>query len=75
MLAPDDNNRDRMLRRVRAAQAGLAPLLAEARATWAARTGEDRRVGECEDTLDAQPGWRAFEDAFPTFYQFTNRPR
>jgi hypothetical protein len=21
------------------------------------------------------PQWRAFEDAFPTFYQFTNRPR
>ena len=21
------------------------------------------------------PRWRAFEDAFPTFYQFTNRPR
>ena len=20
-------------------------------------------------------GWRPFEDAFPTFYQFTNRPR
>ena len=23
----------------------------------------------------ATPRWRAFEDAFPTFYQFTNRPR
>jgi hypothetical protein len=23
----------------------------------------------------SRPRWRAFEDAFPTFYQFTNRPR
>jgi hypothetical protein len=50
--------------RVRDAAPGLVPLLAEAQATWTARgTGNDA------------PGWRAFEDAFPTFYQFTNRPR
>lgn len=24
--------------------------------------------------VDGRPGWRSFEDAFPTFYQFTNRP-
>jgi hypothetical protein len=33
------------------------------------------------DAVDARgparrvPGWRTFEDAFPTFYEFTNRPR
>jgi hypothetical protein len=44
----------------------LPALLAEAEATWRARAGAD----------DAEkPGWRAFEDAFPTFYEFTNRPR
>ena len=45
---------------------GLVALLAEAQETWVAR-GRD---GE-----DGRPGWRPFEDAFPTFYQFTNRPR
>ena len=48
---------------------GLAPLLAEAEQTWrgrAAEAGEDAETG---------PGWRTFEDAFPTFYEFTNRPR
>jgi len=52
--------------RVRAAEPGLAALLAEAEQTWRDRT-EDGRTGT--------PGWRPFEDAFPTFYQFTNRPR
>ncbi|TMM34273.1 MAG: hypothetical protein E6F99_22315 [Actinobacteria bacterium] len=46
--------------------AGLVALLAEAEETWVARA----RDGEA-----AAPGWRPFEDAFPTFYQFTNRPR
>ena len=45
---------------------GLVALLAEARETWVAR-GRDGEGGT--------PGWRPFEDAFPTFYQFTNRPR
>ena len=45
---------------------GLAELLAEARETWIARA---------HDLEAAAPGWRPFEDAFPTFYQFTNRPR
>ena len=43
---------------------GLVALLAEARQTWVARAGTEQA-----------PGWRPFEDAFPTFYQFTNRPR
>lgn len=45
---------------------GLARLVAEAERTWRAR-------GEEPGTCGA--GWRPFEDAFPTFYQFTNRPR
>jgi hypothetical protein len=40
---------------------GLRSLLDEAEKVWRIRA--DR------------PGWRSFEDAFPTFYQFTNRPR
>jgi hypothetical protein len=49
---------------------GLSPLLAEAEATWRARAAA---AGESVDA--ARPGWRTFEDAFPTFYEFTNRPR
>jgi hypothetical protein len=45
---------------------GLAALLAEAQRTW---------VNRARDPQAAAPGWRPFEDAFPTFYQFTNRPR
>jgi hypothetical protein len=45
---------------------GLAELLAEAQRTWVTRA---------RDPQAAAPGWRPFEDAFPTFYQFTNRPR
>ena len=48
---------------------GLAALVAEAEATWRARAvaaGLDEPGG---------PRWRAFEDSFPTFYEFTNRPR
>jgi hypothetical protein len=48
------------------ANPGLTALLAEARETWVARAGDQEA---------AAPGWRPFEDAFPTFYQFTNRPR
>lgn len=89
-----------------AAAPGLATLLAEARATWLARTElgpgavaepqADREADAAGDDLPADSGdlpavdgsgpslrvqrpstprWRAFEDAFPTFYQFTNRPR
>ncbi len=49
---------------------GLAALLEEARQTWIARARDATGDGEA-----AAPGWRPFEDAFPTFYQFTNRPR
>jgi hypothetical protein len=49
---------------------GLGPLLAEAEATWRARATV---AGLPDDP--AVPGWRTFEDAFPTFYEFTNRPR
>ena len=52
--------------RVQAAGPGLAALLAEAQRTW---------VSRARDPEAAAPGWRPFEDAFPTFYQFTNRPR
>ena len=44
----------------------LVALIAEAQETWVARA---------HDVDAGQPGWRPFEDAFPTFYQFTNRPR
>ena len=47
---------------------GLATLVAEAEATWKARAA-------AHGDPDATPAWRAFEDAFPTFYEFTNRPR
>ena len=52
---------------VHTAGQGLVELIAEANATWASRAAAD------SDTVP--PRWRAFEDAFPTFYQFTNRPR
>jgi hypothetical protein len=56
---------DDLIGRVRATP-GLAPLVAEAVATWHARAADDK--GEA-------PGWRAFSDAFPTFWEFSNRPR
>jgi hypothetical protein len=65
-LAADEPQPDTVAARVRQAGPGLRALLAEANATWAARG---------EGTPEGSPGWRAFEDAFPTFYQFTNRPR
>jgi hypothetical protein len=51
------------------AMPGLARLVAEAESTWLARA---EAAGE---SAQERPGWRAFEDAFPTFYEFTNRPR
>ena len=59
---------------------GLAALLAEARETWVARARDaDERwpadPAQVPAHEAAAPGWRPFEDAFPTFYQFTNRPR
>jgi hypothetical protein len=48
---------------------GLAQLVAEAESTWLAR------AEAAGDPVSGKPGWRAFEDSFPTFYEFTNRPR
>ena len=47
--------------RIKGAEPRLVALLHEAEQTWRGRS--------------ERPGWRPFEDAFPTFYQFTNRPR
>ena len=51
---------------------GLPSLVAEAEDIW-----RDRAIaaGLDPDDRDARPGWRTFEDSFPTFYEFTNRPR
>jgi hypothetical protein len=49
---------------------GLADLIAETESTWRARADAAATTGP-----DGQPAWRTFEDAFPTFYEFTNRPR
>lgn len=51
---------------------GLPPLVAEAEGIWRDRA---RAAGLDPDDGDARPGWRTFEDSFPTFYEFTNRPR
>jgi hypothetical protein len=58
---------DLVTERIRAAAGALRPVLDEAQAVW------DARAAGSGGTL--RPGWRDFEDAFPTFYQFTNRPR
>ena len=58
---PEPTEPDPLADRIASAAPGLRPLLDEAEHVWRARA--DR------------PGWRSFEDAFPTFYQFTNRPR
>jgi hypothetical protein len=50
---------------------GLATLLAEAEQTWRDRAAS----AGLADAEAEKPGWRTFEDAFPTFYEFTNRPR
>ncbi|HWB37842.1 MAG TPA: multiple cyclophane-containing RiPP AmcA [Rugosimonospora sp.] len=59
---------DPVVARLADAGPGLAKLVAEARQTWLARGAQ---AGGRADG----PGWRPFEDAFPTFYQFTNKPR
>jgi hypothetical protein len=74
---------DQVSERVHGIADGLRRLVAEAEATWRSRAAAPRL--EHEGTLEhdqksldqegAPPGWRPFEDAFPTFYQFTNRPR
>jgi hypothetical protein len=64
--------RDPLAQRMRALP-GLATLLGEAEQTWRDRAAA-AGSSDASDT-DSKPGWRAFEDAFPTFYEFTNRPR
>jgi hypothetical protein len=59
---------DPLAERIEAAGPGLTRLVAQARQTWLARGAQ---AGGAADG----PGWRPFEDAFPTFYQFTNKPR
>ena len=65
-LAATDPLANPLTNRLHAAGPGLAALLVEAQRTW---------VSRARDPEAATPGWRPFEDAFPTFYQFTNRPR
>jgi hypothetical protein len=56
---------DDLARRVRST-AGVSVLVEEAEHIWRSRS----------DTPDGPvAGPRPFEDAFPTFYQFSNRPR
>jgi len=63
-----DDEADPVTAHVEAVAAGLRPMIEQAQAVWDARAA---RAGGGP----ARPGWRPFEDAFPTFYQFTNRPR
>ncbi len=58
--------------RVRAANPGLARLVEQARTVWVSRAVA---AGHAEPEAAAGPAWQPFEDQFPTFYQFTNRPR
>jgi hypothetical protein len=60
--------------RIRDAGDGLRALVSEARHTWLARA-EAGRPGAVGAPAPGGPGWQPFEDAFPTFYQFTNKPR
>jgi hypothetical protein len=59
---------DPLAERIESARPGLAELVEEAERTWVAR-------GQAAGGTVEGPRWRAFEDAFPTFYQFTNKPR
>ena len=52
------------------ANSGLPKLVADAEDIWHARA-----VAAGDDPDQVRPRWRTFEDAFPTFYEFTNRPR
>jgi hypothetical protein len=63
--------------RVRAVEPALRGLLAEAAETWAdrGRRAESMTTSSSKPAAPGPPGWHPFEDAFPTFYQFTNRPR
>ncbi|HEX6499170.1 MAG TPA: hypothetical protein VF054_09080 [Micromonosporaceae bacterium] len=63
------NSTDPVIRRMESLRPALATLIAEADVARRDRTSPDRSGGEQVATLSA------FEDAFPTFYQFSNRPR
>lgn len=57
-----------------------SPAARGVRRSAAAGPSIDARSSESVGTRQSRarhvtPRWRAFEDAFPTFYQFTNRPR
>jgi hypothetical protein len=59
------------------ATGGVDPAVGSDELAEAATT---RPTGDAPDRPSVRvrpstPRWRAFEDAFPTFYQFTNRPR
>ena len=72
-VLPDTDTADaqaQLLERMRRTP-GLAALVDEAVATWRAREGAS---GDGQPD-DGTPGWRAFSDAFPTFWEFSNRPR
>ena len=67
--------RDPLAQRMRALP-GLVTLVAEAEPTWRDRAASvDPVASDSLDSESSRPGWRTFEDAFPTFYEFTNRPR
>lgn len=65
MPSPVETDFEGLVARVRAT--GVATLVAEAEATWAERATRSPH--------DPVAGPRPFEDAFPTFYQFSNRPQ
>jgi hypothetical protein len=62
---PETHDSDDLARRVQA-MAGVSTLVEEAEQTWRSRSA-----------VPGGPvaGPRPFEDAFPTFYQFSNRPQ
>ncbi|MEV0267182.1 hypothetical protein AB0H43_00190 [Hamadaea sp. NPDC050747] len=57
---------------------GVAALVEAAEEIWSRRVVTDRTPGGSPERLpgaDPVAGPRPFEDAFPTFYQFSNRPQ
>jgi hypothetical protein len=70
---------DPVAARIAAVEPGLTRLVEQARRAWVQRATGPVAAGAQD--VPAQlggvtvPRWRPFEDAFPTFYQFTNKPR
>jgi hypothetical protein len=62
---PESDESDDLTRRVQAV-AGVSVLVEEAEQTWRSRSATPN---------GPVAGPRPFEDAFPTFYQFSNRPQ